>query len=82
MRKPTIAVCQHAAVKRQTRCIRKLTTACQRAKSKVAGPAVYKKYCKSSTEIENSPPVQQGRWGRLTMKGCGRVSPGRLCEVE
>ena len=76
-RKSTIAVCQHAAVKRQTRCMRKPTTACQRANSKVLGPAVYKKYCRVQRNRE-FVPVQWGRWGRLTMKWCGRGSRGRL----
>ena len=83
MRKPTIAVCQHAAVKRQTQCMRKPTTACQRANSKVAGqlesswPCSIQKYCRVQRNRE-FVPVQWGRWGRLTMKQCGRGSPGRL----
>ena len=55
MRKLTIAVCQHAAVKRQTHSMRKPTTACQRANSKVAGPAVYKNIAEFNA-IENSSP--------------------------
>ena len=77
MRKPTISVCQHAAVKRQTRYMRKPTTACQSANSKVLGPAVYKKYCRIQQNRE-FVPVQWGRWSRLTIKRCGRGSPGRL----
>ena len=50
---------------------------CQRANSKVLGPAVYKKYCRVQRNRE-FVPVQWGRWGRLTMKWCGRESTGRL----
>ena len=76
MRKPTIAVCQHAAVKRQTRCMRKPTTACQGELESI-WPCSIQKYCRVQRNRE-FVPVQWRRWGRLTMRRCGRGSPGRL----
>ena len=52
---PCVNVGKQAAVKRQTRCMRKPTTACQRANSKVLGPTVYKNIAEFN-EIENSSP--------------------------
>ena len=52
---PCVNVGKHAAVKRQTRCMRKPTTACERANSKVLGPAIYK-YIAEFNQIENSSP--------------------------
>ena len=84
---PCVNVGKQAAVKRQTRCMRKPTIAVctqlsrgmrkptTRANSKVAGSAVYKNIAEFN-EIENL--AQWGRWGCLTMKRCGRGSPGRL----
>ena len=58
---PCVNVEKQAAVKRQTRCVRKPTTACQRANSKVLGPAVYKNIAEFN-KIENSSPYN-GEYG-------------------
>ena len=50
---PCVNVEKQAAVKRQTRCMRKPTTACQRLNLKVAGPVVCKNIAEFN-EIENS----------------------------
>ena len=74
---PCVNVGKQAAVKRQTRCMRKPTTACQRGELESSWPCSIQKYCRVQRNRE-FVPIQWGRWGRLTMKRCGRGSPGRL----
>ena len=82
---PCVNVGKQAAVKRQTRCMRKPTiavcqhTACQKGETR--------KYCRVQWNRE-SVPVQWGRWGRLTMKRCrrgglaGSVKANNACRLN
>ena len=63
------------AVERQTRCMRKPTTACQRANSKVLGPAVYKNIAEFN-KIDNT----MGKMGQTNHEAMRKGRPGRLCE--
>ena len=76
-----------AADKRKTRCMRNPTTACQRANSKVAGPAVYKNIAEFN-KIENSSPYSGNsghtdheamRKGRPRLALLRRMRSGSTC---
>ena len=73
---PCVNVGKQAAVRRQTRCMRKPTTACQWANSKVAGPAVYKNIAEFN-EIENSRirSLTVGKMGQTNHEAMRKGNP-------
>ena len=74
MRKPMIAVCQHAAVKRQTPMYEETDDSLSEGELESTWPCSIQKYCRVQRN-RKFVPVQWGRWGRLTLKRCGRGGP-------